>query len=129
MSYVLDTHALIWFLTSDSKLGKKALELLRNADDERETIIIPTVVLAEVLHICEKKKVALKFKEILKKINDSSNYIIYDLNLEVILKLEELDKINELHDRIIIATSILSDSKIITKDEIIRNSNYVEVVW
>jgi len=32
MPYVLDTHALIWFLTSDNKLGKKALELLRRAD-------------------------------------------------------------------------------------------------
>ena len=103
MPYVLDTHALIWFLTSDNKLGKKALELLRRADMGEETIIIPTVVLAEIFYICEKNKVALKFREILDKITNSSNYEVYDLNLNIILKLEELNKIRELHDRIIIA--------------------------
>ena len=129
MSYVLDTHALIWFLTSDNKLGNKALELLRRADTGKETIIIPTVVLAEVLYICEKNKVAIKFKEIFEKINEKDNYIVYDLNLEVILKLEELSKIHELHDRIILATAVLSDSKIITRDGPIKESNYAEVVW
>ncbi len=129
MSYVLDTHSLIWFLTSNNKIGKNALELLRKADEGKEEIIVPTVVLAEILYICEKKKVAIKFREILERIKDSSNYIIYDLNLEVILKLEELDKIHELHDRIIIATAILSNSKIITKDEAITESGYAEIIW
>jgi len=129
MPYVLDTHALIWFLTSDNKLGKKALELLRRADMGEETIIIPTVVLAEIFYICEKNKVALKFREILDKITNSSNYEVYDLNLNIILKLEELNKIRELHDRIIIATAVLTDSEIMTRDKNIRESNYVRVVW
>ena len=129
MPYVLDTHALIWFLTSDNKLGKKALELLRRADMGEETIIIPTVVLAEIFYICEKKKEPIRFIDILEKINERSNYIVYDLNLNIILKLEELNKIRELHDRIIIATAVLTDSEIMTRDKNIRESNYVRVVW
>ena len=81
------------------------------------------------MYICEKNKVAIKFKEIFEKINEKDNYIVYDLNLEVILKLEELSKIHELHDRIILATAVLSDSKIITRDGPIKESNYAEVVW
>ena len=71
----------------------------------------------------------LDFDRILDKIENSSNYLIYDLNLEVIRKLKELTKIRELHDRIIVAIALLSDSKILTKDEKIASSNYVEVIW
>lgn len=70
MAYVLDTHSFVQFLTSDNKLGKNDLELLRRADICEETVIIPTVVLAEIFYICEKKKVALKVREILDKINN-----------------------------------------------------------
>jgi len=70
-----------------------------------------------------------KFREILDKITNSSNYEVYDLNLNIILKLEELNKIRELHDRIIIATAVLTDSEIMTRDKNIRESNYVRVVW
>ena len=129
MNYVLDTHALIWFLTSNNKLGKKALEILRRADSEKETIIIPTVVLAEVLYICEKNNAEIKFREILDRINENSSFLVYELNLEVILKLQNLKKIKELHDRIIVATGILSESNIITKDQNILDSKYVGVIW
>jgi len=71
----------------------------------------------------------LDFDRILDKIENSSNYLIYDLNLEVIRKLKELTKIRELHDRIIVAIALLSDSKILTKDENIASSNYAEVIW
>jgi PIN domain nuclease of toxin-antitoxin system len=40
-----------------------------------------------------------------------------------------LKKIPELHDRIIVATSMLLDAKLITKDAKIAASKVVEVVW
>ena len=129
MVYVLDTHALIWFLTSDKRLGANVLNILRMADSGKETVILPTVVLAETLYLCEKKKVSLKFGEILGKIDERDNFIVYDLNFEVILKLEELRNIKELHDRVIVATALLTGSKILTKDKNIRESNYAEIVW
>ena len=129
MAFVVDTHALIWFLTKNKKLGKNALNKLKLADENKESIIIPSIVLAEIFYICENKRMVLDFDRILDKIENSSNYLIYDLNLEVIKKLKELTKIRELHDRIIAAIALLSDSKILTKDEKIASSNYVEVIW
>ncbi|MBU4038084.1 MAG: PIN domain-containing protein [Proteobacteria bacterium] len=127
--FVIDTHALLWYLTEDKRLGKKAFKIFEKADKGEAEIIIPTTVLAEALFITEKHKVDIKFMDIIEEIENSSNYFIHSLDLEVILKCHELIKIPELHDRVIVATSLLLDAKLITKDEIITDSKIVEVVW
>jgi predicted nucleic acid-binding protein len=127
--FVTDTHALLWYLTEDKRLGKKALKIFEKVDKGDAEIIIPTTVLAEALFITEKHKVDIKFMDIIEEIENSSNYFIHPLDLEVILKCHELLKIPELHDRVIVATSLLLDAKLITKDAIITESKIVEVVW
>jgi len=119
MLYVADTHSIIWFLTKDERLGKKAKDILEKADEGKVIVIIPTIVLAELIFICEKKDASIKFKEILDKINESSNYIYYNLDIKVILEISNLSKIPEMHDRIITATAklnraIVSDINIYT---------------
>ena len=126
-SYVIDTHALLWYLAEDESLGKKAKKVLERADKGDADIVIPTTVLAEALFITEKHKVDLEFLDIIETIKNSSNYIINPLDLEVILKCHELKSIPELHDRIIVATAILLDAKLITKDTTITNSGEVAV--
>jgi predicted nucleic acid-binding protein len=127
--FVTDTHALLWYLTEDKSLGKKALKIFEKADKGEAEIIIPTTVLAEALFITEKHKVDIKFMDIIEEIESSSNYFIHSLDLEIIMKCHELKKIPELHDRIIVATSLLLEAKLITKDVIITDSKIVEVVW
>jgi PIN domain nuclease of toxin-antitoxin system len=127
--FVTDTHALLWYLTEDKRLGKKALKIFEKADKGEAEIIIPTTVLAEALFITEKHRVDIKFMDIIKEIENSSNYFIHPLDMEVILKCHELKEIPELHDRVIVATSLLLDAKLITRDEIITDSKIVKVVW
>ena len=129
MLYLADTHSLVWFLTDSSKLGKKALELLNRAERGNGIIFIPTIVLAEIMYICERKKAAIKFKDVLRKLENSSNYIVYNLDLGVLNKSQGLTKIHELHDRIIVATAQIVRAKILTKDEDIKNSGYAETIW
>ncbi len=129
MAFLVDTHTLIWFLTKDNKLSARVIEILKRAEDGEETIIIPTIVLAEIMYICERKKVGLSFSKIIEGLKGSVNYIVYDLDIDTIIKANELNKILELHDRIIVASAILTDSKILTKDENIRKSNYVDAIW
>ena len=126
--FVSDTHSLVWYLTDDPKLGKNSLKTFEDADSGKETIIIPTIVLAELLYICERKKIGVKFNDILEKLKDSFNYVVYNLDFQIILKLKQL-RISDLHDRIIIATALITKSKLITKDPIIEKSNYVQTVW
>ena len=127
--FIVDTHALLWHLTEDDKLGGKAKEVLDRADRGEVTIIISTIVLMEALFILEKKKLDLKFREILSRIKKSLNYVVYPLHLQTVLKCQELKEISDIHDRIIVATAKILGAKVLTKDEEIVKSGKVEVVW
>ena len=127
--YVVDTHALLWYLAEDQSLGKKAKKVLDRADKGDVDIVIPTTVLAEALFITEKHKVDLEFLDIIETIKNSSNYTISPLDIEIIMRCHDLKSIPELHDRIIVATAILLEAKLITKDLTITNSEEVAVIW
>lgn len=129
MVYVADTHSTLWFLTNDSKLGSGAREVFERAEKGETIIIIPTISLAEMLYVCEKKKVAVKFREILEKLKTSFNYMVFDLTLETVLKCADLQEITEMHDRIITATAKIVNASVITKDPNIKESGLVDVIW
>lgn len=77
--FVTDTHALLWHLTEDESLSKKAREIFGRADHGEVDVVIPTTVLAEALFITEKHRVDLKFMEIIEDIRNSS--IIFGIPL------------------------------------------------
>lgn len=127
--YVADTHSLLWFLTDDERLSKKAKEIFRLCDQGKEIITIPSIVLLECLYVCERKKLNLEFKEILLKIRGTYNYPIYSLDEEVILECSDISQIKDPHDRILIATAKILSAKLISKDSEIKNSGIIETVW
>ncbi|MDI6807117.1 MAG: PIN domain-containing protein [Candidatus Aenigmarchaeota archaeon] len=127
--YVTDTHGFLWFLTEDKRLGKKAEEIFVSCDKGETIIVIPSIVLMEALLICERKKVDMEFKKVLKKIQNTFNYPVYPLDLKVVNICEELKQFADPHDRIVVATAKLLDVSIITKDKRIRDSKLVETIW
>ncbi|HZX34298.1 MAG TPA: PIN domain-containing protein [archaeon] len=129
MLFVTDTHALIWFLTMPEKLGLLAKKAFEEAEEGKATIIIPTIVLAELLYLLEKKKANKDFGKIVEKVEKSSNYTVASLDMEVLKRVEIIKNIPELHDRIITATALIFNAKIITKDSQIAKSKNVGVVW
>ncbi|MBI2547157.1 MAG: PIN domain-containing protein [Candidatus Aenigmarchaeota archaeon] len=127
--YATDTHSFLWFLTNDGRLGTQAKEIF-NACDKGETIIfIPSIVLMESLVICEDKRVKLEFTEVLQKLENSFNYVVYPLDTDVVLECSKIEKIRDPHDRIIISTARLLNAKVITKDDKIVKSGLVETVF
>ncbi len=129
MIYVADTHSLVWFLTEDKKLGKEVLVIFQNTDAGKSVIVIPTIVIAEVMYIAESKDAAIKFSDLLEKLKQSVNYIVFDLDLEVLIEMQYYKKLKDIHDRIIVATASITKSKLITKDKNIKDSSYVETIW
>ena len=129
MYHVTDTHSLIWYLTEDNKLGKKAFSIFDKADRGEAIIIVPTIVLSEMIYICEKKRAGLEVKDVIHKIKNSLNYIPYNLDIETLEKLITIKNIPEMHDRIITAIALLTGSVLITKDKEIIKSKTVETIW
>ena len=129
MYYITDTHSLIWYLTNDKRLSRKAYLIFEGCDRGEEIIVIPTIVLAEIIYICEKKRLNIEFKSILEKINNSLNYQPLSLTLDIILKIIDMIEIPDMHDRIIIASTSMIDGILITKDRTIRKSDLVKTLW
>jgi predicted nucleic acid-binding protein len=126
--YVTDTNAFVWFLTKDNKLGRKAMEVFLQADEAETQIVVPSIVLLETLHICEKHRMEIKFADVLERIRGVLNYPVYPLDLKVIEECRKLKQL-DLHDRVIVATAKLLNAKVLTKDEDILKSKLVEVIW
>jgi len=67
MDCTTDTHSLVWYLQDSKELSKKALKAFEQTK-RKGVIIIPSVVLAELMFIADKGKVALSFEKTLSKI-------------------------------------------------------------
>jgi predicted nucleic acid-binding protein len=129
MRYVVDTHALVWFLSRDSRLGDEALRILA---DSSAQLIIPTIVLAEAKHISDRKRVSITFDEIMRAIVATPRITIFPLDIFVIANLpSDLD----IHDGLIVATALTArglfaeDLAILTRDAEITASGLAQVVW
>jgi len=129
MTCITDTHPLFWFLTNNKRLSSNARILFEKAETGESSIIVPSIVLAELMYLFEKQNLRDKFKEVLKRIEIALNYEVYPLDTEVINISSKIISVKEIHDRIIIATAKLLDYPLITKDEEIINSEEVECIW
>ena len=52
-TYLVDTHALAWFIADDKRLSSLVENLLNQAQEGEIQVLIPTLVLAELMHIAE----------------------------------------------------------------------------
>lgn len=128
MNYVTDTHSLVWYFTEDTRLSKKALAIFEESLIEG-IIIVPSVVMAEIMYIAKKGRITLTFEETLEKINEYENFDIAPLDVEILKIANKIEAELEMHDRLIVATSLYFESTLITKDELIRKYNIVSTVW
>jgi len=131
MAFVTDTHSLVWHMTNDSRLSKKAKKIFNLTDQAKEVIYIPCIVLFELIYLIEKKKINLNLNNLFQALSLSSNYKVEPLCIPVISEVSLIPKrmIKDPWDRVIIATSKYLDMPLITKDKNISKSGLLNVVW
>ena len=124
----IDAHTLIWYVHKPSRRHLSALALEAIRDAERDGIVyVPTIVLLEILRIIEKGKYPLSFDTLLFGLERSMSYEIipFDVRLlRVAMILQDLT----LHDRIIAATAMITNSALVSRDRMIGVPG-VTVVW
>ena len=129
MEITADTHALIWYLTADKKLSKKAKIVFDEIIKNRKRLIISIIVLMEVLSLIEKKRLKFTWEEFNQKISEFPNLIIYPAGMDVLEVMKNVGETLELHDRILVATAIIHKAVIISKDPEISSLKEIESVW
>lgn len=129
MAYLIDAHALIWHFTNDAKLGVNARSILKQIDAGNEQGLVPTIVLAEILYASERGRIALSLGDVLSELKRRKNYRTVSFTQKILLRVEKIKRVPELHDRLIVATAIEHKATVITRDADIVNSGEVETIW
>jgi PIN domain nuclease of toxin-antitoxin system len=128
-TFVVDAHTLAWFISKDPRISQAASVILRKAENSEVEVLVPTIVLAELLYVAQKKKISLGIEEVLKRIGKGGNFVIVPFDFPIFERVMKLPHDLELHDRIIVATARIYAAKVLTKDEKIIKSGVVQVIW
>ena len=129
MNFVADTHALLWWFTNSPRISSKASEIFEKCENGENIIFIPSIVIAESLSIFDKKRVSFNFKNLLKKIHTSENFVLIALDYPILQKMVALKEVTELHDKIIVSTAKYLKLPIITKDKILQKLPSIKTIW
>lgn len=128
MHFITDTHSLVWYFTDDSRLGKKALETFEQTTKEG-LILVPTLVLAEIMYIARKGRIPITFSETIKRIEGYDNYDIVPLDTDILKIADTLDVGMEMHDKLLVATTLYFHATLITKDDQINEARICSTIW
>ena len=129
MNFVADTHALLWRFTNSPKMSSRASEIFEKCENGENIIFIPSIVIAESLSIFDKKRISFNFKNLLKKIYTSENFVLIALDYPILQKMMALKEVPELHDKIIVSTAKYLKVSIITKDKILQKLPSIKTIW
>ena len=132
MKYVVDTHALVWFLEGNPHLGAAAKTVLMDPISE---LILPAIALAEAVWIVDRGKTSIpSVKSLLDLIAQDARVVLCPLDLDVITQSIDLISINKMHDRQIVSTAKKLEAQgeqvaLLTCDQNITASNVVTIIW
>jgi PIN domain nuclease of toxin-antitoxin system len=120
----LDTHALYWFFEDPDKLSSITKRIL----EAQPEFVISVIVLFELLYIEKKSGGLISLTKVLGRLK-SHKHTIVPVDEKVFNKSRRIKKDLDIHDRIIVATALLTKTLLITKDEQILKSKTVKAVW
>jgi len=133
-SFVVDTHALLWFLEGNRQLGSRARSTLAALESH---LVVPIIVLAEAGVILEHGRTKVpSTTHLIETLARDRRFEIFPLTLDIFKRSlsPEAARVPELHDRLIAATALHLqdlglDVALVTRDESLTNANLVPVVW
>lgn len=123
MKILLDTHSLIWFLSSSDRLSNKAKEIILAAN----IVFLPTIVLLEAFHVSSKLNFEREFRKFLSDL-PSPKFQTLSLDINLVNTYINFTDNLEIHDRVIVSSASVLNISIVTKDENISQI-YRKVIW
>jgi len=126
-SYSLDTHSLVWYIRGQKTLSSKVEEIIRKVFRGEANCYISVMVILEAFYISLKHEsfTFSKFLESIKK----SNIRVIPFDNKVLTQCFKLPVKMDIHDRIIVATAIATNTPLVTKDKVLRSLFPLETIW
>lgn len=128
-NYVIDTHALFWYLTGSTKLSSAAKQAFDAGANGQAMLLVPVIVLAELYYLIEKVKSPLKLVDVHRTLTDAGQFRIVPLHADDLLDFETDAAVGEMHDRIIAGAARRAGAACVTRDADIAAAGVVATVW
>lgn len=128
---LIDTHVLIWWITTPERLSIRAAEAIDKAGEHGTHPAISTVSIFEMLYAKRRNRVAIHASDaaLLKRLRGWFSF--YPVSEAIAAEAAALAAPfhGDPMDRIIAATAIVEDCALITSDERIRSANVCKTIW
>jgi PIN domain nuclease of toxin-antitoxin system len=129
---IADTHAVIWYLFSDPRLGSAASTFIDDAVAKGEHIGVSAISLAEMVYLIEKGRISARSLQDLHAAIADPKAVLRHVPFDerIAMKMMEVPRkdIPDLPDRIIAATARLYGVPVLSRDSRIRSSA-VQTIW
>jgi len=128
VTFVADTHAIVWHLMDEARLGKAARRAFRTADEGRVVCYVPVISLVEISLLHEKGRLRPSLARILETLAGHTGYSILGLDLEQVKAFAAFPAVRDPMDRLILAAASATGSRLISADEVLEGRG-VERIW
>ena len=128
-TYVVDTNALIWYLTDKKRLSSPARAIFEAAERGETRLVISAIVIAEMFYADQKNGFFKDFADTYRQIRAKPYFRFAPLTADAVLDFPQDSAVPEMHDRIIAGLARRLDAPLITSDAMISASGLVEIVW
>ena len=128
----VDTHTIVWYLSSDPRLSVRAANILDSATAAGDRIYVPAICLVELTYLVEKGRLPVAARErlILALDDITMPCLLAPLDRTVANALSSVNRLEvpDLPDRIVAATAVALAVPLISRDRRIRASQ-VRTIW
>lgn len=129
---VADTHTLLWYLHNDPLLSATAGQLIDDAFQAGDEIIISSIYLIEIAYLVEKNRIRQDSFEVVTQELNAPDTAFREVSVDwaVANSLRQVSRaqIPEMPDRIIAATALMLGVPVISRDHKIQASS-IPTIW
>jgi len=129
---IADTHTTIWYLFSDSRLGKAASDFIDNTITKGDHIGVSAITIAEMIYLVEKGRIPASAVQDLSNAAANPKAVLKYVPLDehVAMKMMDVPRQNlpDLPDRIVAATALFYNVPVLSRDRRIRSSD-IKTIW
>ncbi len=125
--FILDTHAILWRFRGDARLPVRVHELFDAAERDETTLVVPTIVWAELTLIAERRFPDFSVQDVLDRFDRMASVRHAPLDMAVFEAFRDLPPSLDIHDRVIAATAKVYGCPLVTTDRKLQGA--VETIW
>jgi PIN domain nuclease of toxin-antitoxin system len=133
MALVLDTHAVIWYLSGSKLLSPVAHTIIETEEKNGASIFVSAISLVEVVYLAERGRVpSAALQGLVDALGDpTGSMVVAPLDAGVAKAVQKISRVDvpDMPDRIIAATAVHLNAELVTRDRRLQSALKNRAVW